>query len=97
MITREATMRDMRFTVCDVSRILGSVLQMRRIVHRVVFTPPWGSEESCTQHVDTGEAMRFEEQHGLYVFSTKVAPAERQSRAEQNTQWNESFGWPAAP
>ena len=34
-------MRDMRFTVCDVSKALGSVSQMCKVGHRVVFNPPF--------------------------------------------------------
>ena len=34
-------MRDMRFTVCDVAKAFGSVSQMCRTGHIVVFNPPW--------------------------------------------------------
>ena len=39
MMTREGTMRDMIFTVCDVSEALGSVSQMCRVGFRVAFHP----------------------------------------------------------
>ena len=39
MMTREETKRDMRFTICDVSKALGSVSQMCKTGHRVIFNP----------------------------------------------------------
>lgn len=48
MMTQEGSMRDMRFTVCDVSKDLGSVSQMCKIGHRVVFNPPWKDPTSST-------------------------------------------------
>ena len=97
MMTKEGTMRDMRFTVCDVSKALGSVSQMCRTGHRVVFNPPWCQEGSYIEHLDTGETMWLEETNGLYVLNTKVAPTQRQSTTERHTRRNEGFGWPAAP
>ena len=97
MMTKEGTMRDMRFTVCDVSKALGSVSQMCQVGHRVVFNPPWDPEGSYIQHVEIGECMWLEEQNGLYVLSTKVAPAERQSTGNPNVPWDKGFGLPANP
>lgn len=51
IMTREGTMRDMRFTVCDVSKAIGSVSQMCKTGHRVVFNPPWDPEGPFIQHV----------------------------------------------
>ena len=97
MMSREGTMRDMRFTVCDVSQALGSVSQMCRTGHRVVFNPPWCPDGSYIEHIATGEAMWLEETNGLYVLNTKVAPTKRQSMTGRGTGRNEDFGWPAAP
>ena len=97
MMTREGAMRDMKFIVCDVSKALGSVSHMCKVGHRVVFNPPWEPTGSYIQHIETGERMWLEEQNGLYVLSTKVAPAERQSHGNPDAQWNEGFGWPAIP
>ena len=90
-------MRDMKFTVCDVSKALGSVSQMCRVGHRVVFNPPWDPMGSYILHVQTGEKMWLEEQNGLYVLSTKIAPAEKQSTMMLGDQWSQGFGWPANP
>ena len=97
MIIKEGAKRDMRFTICDVSKALGSVSQMCRAGHRVVFNPPWDSAGSYIQHIQSGEKMWMEEQNGLYVLSTKVAPAERQSSTRYDHQHNTGFAWPANP
>ena len=97
MMTREGNMRNMKFTVCDVSKALGSVSQMCKVGHRVVFNPPWDPEGSYIQHIETGEKMWMEEQNGLYVLTTKVAPAERQYTNNNNSRWNTGFAWPANP
>ena len=97
MMTREGATRDMRFTVCDVSKALGSVSQMCRTGPRVVFNPPWDPTGSYIQHIDTGECMWLEEQNGLYMLNTKVAPSSKQKRGENNYNRNAGFGWPANP
>ena len=78
MMTQEGVYRDMRFTVCDVSKVLGSVSQMCRKGHRVVFNPPWREQGSYIQHVTTGEKMWLHEEGGFYVLKTKVAPSHKQ-------------------
>ena len=75
MMPTEGTIRDMRFTVCDVSKALGSVSQMCRAGHRVVFNPPWCQDGSYIEHLDTGDTMWLEENNRLYVLNTKVAHA----------------------
>ena len=94
MMTREGNRRDMRFIVCDVSKALGSVSQMCRAGHRVVFNPAWTGEGSYIQHLESGEKLWLEENNGLYVLNTRVAPAAKQSavRAQQNSR--QDFGWP---
>ena len=57
MMAQEGALRDMRFTVCDVSKALGSVSQMCKTGHRVVFNPPWSSQGSYIEQVATGEKM----------------------------------------
>ena len=79
MMTKEGVLRDMNFTVCGVSKALGSVSQMCRAGHKVVFNPPGDPDGSYIQHVETGECMWLEEQAGLYVLNTKMAPARRQT------------------
>ena len=85
-------MRDMRFTVCDVSKALGSVSQMCKTGHKVVFNPPWSGDGSYIEHVDIGERMWMHEEGGLYVLKTKVAPASRQT----SNQRDEDFHWQVA-
>ena len=97
MMTREGTMRDMRVTVCDVSKALGSVSQMCRAGHRVIFNPPWSPEGSCIQHMDTGECMWQEEHNGLYMLNIKVAPAGRHRGGEHNSGNDKGSGWHANP
>ena len=83
MMTRKGIWRDMRFTICDVSKALGSVIQMCRAGHIVVFKPPWHEDGSYIQHLDTGEKMWLEETNGLYVLNAKVAPKEWQTTLNQ--------------
>ena len=90
MMTREGTWRDMRFTVCDVSKALGSVSQMCRAGHTVVFNPPWHEEGSYIEYLDTGERMWLEETNGLYVLNTKIAPKEWQTTLSQGFARQES-------
>ena len=99
MMTREGAQRDMRFTVCDVSKALGSVSQMCRSGHKVVFNPPWDPEGSFIEHVDSGERMWLEEKGGLYILSTKVAPRHKQTQVIQhgNNNWHQDFRGQANP
>ena len=97
MMTKEGTMRDMRFTICDESKALGSVSQMCRTGHRVAFNPPWCPDGSYIENVDTGEVMWLEEINGLYVLNTKVAPTQRQRVTDKGAGRNKDFGRPAAP
>ena len=89
----------MRFTICDVSKALGSVSQMCRIGHRVTFNPPWDGNGSYIEHIETGEKMWLEEKGGLYILPAKVAPKYKltgsiQKRSENR---NEDFRWQARP
>ena len=77
MMTQEGSKRDMKFTVCGVSKALGSVSQMCKAGHRVVFNPPWDENGSYIEHI--GECMWLEERVGLYVLNTKVAPTREQT------------------
>ena len=61
MMTQEGAKRDMKFTVCDVSKALASVSQMCRTGNRVVFNPPWSHEGSYIQHLDIGEKLWLQE------------------------------------
>ena len=79
MMTKEGAMRDMSFTVCSVTKALGSVSQMCRAGNKVVFNPPWSDEGSYIEHEETGERLWLEEQGGLYVLHAKIAPQNKQS------------------
>ena len=93
MMTQEGSLRDMRFTVCDVAKALGSVSQMCKTGHRVVFNPPWCSEGSYIEHAATGERMWLQEEGGLYVLRTKVAPEHRRIVRQKN----DGFAWQVTP
>ena len=79
MMTQEGSLRDMRFIVCEVSKALASVSQMCRTGHRGVFNPPWSPSGSYIEHINIGERMWLNEEGGLYVLKTKVAPSSRQT------------------
>ena len=95
LMTREGIRRDMNFIACDVSKALGSVSQMCRTGHRVVFNPPWEPEVSYIEHTDTGEKMWLIEQNGLYVLETKVAPKQKQTGLSDRQ--SQSLGWQVHP
>ena len=79
MMAKEGAMRDMSFTVCSVTKALGSVSQMCRAGNRVIFNPPWDPEGSYIENEQTGERLWLEEQGGLYVLHAKVAPQNKQT------------------
>ena len=68
----------MRFTLCDVSKVLGSVSQMCRAGHRVTFNPPWDPEGSYIEHVESGQKMWLTEKDGIYLLDVRVAPEHKQ-------------------
>lgn len=65
LMTKEGVMRDMKFTSCEVSKALGSVSQICRAGHRVVFNPDWSEEGSYVEHLETGEVMWLISHNGL--------------------------------
>ena len=80
----------MKFIACDeVSKALGSVSQMCRNGHRVVFNPPWDPNGSYIQHLESGEKLWLEENNGMYMLNTKVAPTDKQTLSNRHP----SFGW----
>ena len=94
MMTKEGVKRDMKFTACDeVSKALGSVSQMCRSGHRVVFNPPWDPNGSYIEHLESGEQLWLEESNGLYMLNTKVAPTYKQTLNNRHP----SFGWQVSP
>ena len=50
-------MSDMKFTACEVSKVLWSVSQICRGGHKVAFNPPWGEEGSYIEHLGAGDVM----------------------------------------
>ena len=94
MMTQEGVKRDMRFIARDeVSKALGSMSQMCRSGHRVVFNPSWDPEGSYIEHLETGEKLWLEENNGLYMLNTKVAPANKQTNGIRQ----QGFGWQVSP
>ena len=79
LMTKEGAIRDMNFEVCNVTRALGSVSQMWRVGHRVVFNPPWSPEGSYIQHQEIGQKMWLQEKDGIYLLDVKVAAERRQA------------------
>ena len=80
MMTKEAAMRDMHFTVCSVTTALGSVSQMCRSGNKVAFNQPWHPDGSHIEHEQTGERFRLEGKGGLYVLHANEAPQDKQTR-----------------
>ena len=94
MMTKDGVMRDMKFIACDeASKALGSVSQMCRSGHRVVFNPPWDPNGSYIEHLESGEQLWLEESNGLYMLNTKVAPTHKQTLNDRHP----SFGWQVSP
>lgn len=79
LMTREGAIRDMKFEVCDVTRALGSVSQMCRAGHRVIFNPPWDNNGSYIEHTEIGQKMWLTEKDGIYLLDVRVAPEGRQT------------------
>lgn len=56
MTTQEGVHRDTQLIACnEVSTAFGSVSQMRRSGHRVVFNAEWGQEGSYIEHIERGQ------------------------------------------
>lgn len=83
-MTKEGVIRDMNFEVRNVTRALGSISQMCRAGHRVIFNPPWDSAGSYIQHIETGQKMWLTERDGIYLLDVRVAPEERQAANNQD-------------
>ena len=78
-MTREGAVRDMKFEVCNVTRALGSVSQMCKAGHRVVFNPPWDPSGSYIQHLESGQKMWLAEKDGIYLLDVRVALESKQA------------------
>ena len=74
LMTKDGAIRDMKFEVCDVTRALGSVSQMCKAGHKVVFNPPWDQSGSYIQHFEIGQKPRLTEKDGIYLVDMRVAP-----------------------
>ena len=79
MMTQEGVKRDMKFSVCVVTQAFGSVSQMCQSGRRVVFNPPWEEEWFYIEHIESGDKLWMEQQNGLYILNTKVAPVHKQT------------------
>ena len=85
LMTKEGATRDMKFTSCAVAKALGSVSQICRAGHRVVYNPEWSDDEPYIEHLETGEVMWLTIYNGLYVLDTRVAPHNHQTSNNMNT------------
>ena len=79
----------MKFEACDVTRVLGSVSQMCRAGHRVIFNPPWEEEGSFIEHTQTGQKMWLTEKDGIYLLDVRVAPESKQMGNKQDFHWQD--------
>ena len=79
LMAREGAIRDMKFEVCNVSRALGSVSQMRRVGHKVAFNPPGDPNARYMSHVETGQKLWMTEKDGIHVLDVRVARETQQS------------------
>ena len=95
MMIREGVMRDMKFTACPVTKALGSVSQIHKTGHKVIFNPPWEPEGSYIERLETGDKLWMEERDGLYALNTRVAPSNRQTLNYLNGV--QSFHGPVLP
>ena len=84
LMTREGAIRDMKFEVCGVTRALGSVSQMCRAGHRVIFNPPDDPQGSYIEHVEFKQRMWLTEKDGIYLLDVRVAPDNRQIANQQD-------------
>ena len=88
-------MRDMSFTVCAVTKALGSVSQMCKAGSKVAFNQQIHPDGPYMEREDTGERLWLEEQGGLYVLHAKFAPQSRQNSNMNNV--HQDFHWPVNP
>ena len=70
MCTPGGQWRDMVFQVCNVNKALGSVSRICARGHRCVFD----DAGSFIQHKATGEMIWLEQQNGVYVLDSVIAP-----------------------
>ena len=92
-MTREGNRRDMKLTICDVAKALGSVSHMCRTGHKVIFNPPWDTEGSYIEHIEVWEKMWLQEQGGLYVLDARKVPKHKQTSTINHVgdQWDKDF------
>ena len=84
----------MRFTLYDVAKALGSVPQMCKTGHRVIFNPPWNPEGSYIEREAIGERLWMHEEVRLYVLKTKVAPKHRQTTRQKDEDFTRQVTHP---
>lgn len=86
----------MRFTVCDVSEVRGSVSYMR---NRLAFDPPWDKNGPCIEHAHIGGRMWLEKKGGFLIISANVAPRHRQIGMIQQVgdPLKQGFPWLVGP
>ena len=87
LMTKEGSVRDMRFEVCDVTRALGSVSQICKAGHTVVFNPPGSKQGSYIQHIETGDRMWMIEKDGIYLLDVRIAPEQKQVANKKDFTW----------
>ena len=77
--------RNMTFQVAKVSKALGSVSQIVKKGHRVVFDQDEnGWDRSYIEHKETGELMWLRERDGVYVLDILIAPPGKEPDKEDS-------------
>ena len=72
LVTKEGTLRSMKFQAAPVSRPLGSVMRMCKSGHRVVFD----DDGSYIENKLTGEINWLREENGNYMLDVYILPNE---------------------
>ena len=81
----QGTRRDKRFGACDAAKAMESISQICKTGQRIAFNPPWESEGSFIECMDTGHGMRLQEENGLYVLDARIAPNAKQNNVGNNS------------
>ena len=66
------------------TRALGSVSQMCKAGHTVVFNPPGSQHGSYIQHIEAGDKMWMIEKDGIYLLDVRVAPEHKQTNNKKS-------------
>ena len=80
-------LRKMEFTVCNVTKALGSVSKICSNGNRVVFE--LGAGNSYVENIATGERVFLRESNGVFVLDVAVAPAYLGEQGFKDYNWDD--------